>query len=848
VDIGTRIGSYEIVAPLGAGGMGEVYRARDTRIGRDIAIKVLPASFGADADRLRRFEQEARAAGALNHPNLVTLHELGAHEGAPYIVMELLEGETLREKLDSGVRIPVRKAVEWSVQIATALAAAHGRGVVHRDLKPENLFITSDGRVKILDFGLAKLTAVRPDDVTVANDQRGTAPGTVMGTVGYMAPEQVRGQGADERSDIFAFGAILYEMLAGRRAFSGPSSVETMSAILADDPPELPPVPPVAPALDRIMRRCLEKEPSQRFHAAHDLALALEAASLRTTSTESAIVEAPARRARLPLWLALAALAVAAIGVAAFFALRSAPAQPDVLQLTYRRGTVHSARFTPDGQTVVYGAAWDGAPTKIFQQRLDGGDAVPAQLPDADVLSVSPGGEMAISLGRNFDFWVGYGTLARVPLLGNAPRKLMGGVAFAEWGPNGDELLIVHRQSGEDRLEYPIGHVLYRTRGYVAYPRFSPRGDEIAFLDHPIYGDNRGNVVVMDVKSGARRELAHNWAGLEGLAWSPDGKDVWFTGSEGRGTWAVWLVTHGGNVRCVWRTPNDLMVLDVARDGRVLVASASMVTSITARTAEATRDLSWLGLSSVWALSHDGHLAALANYGGNAGQNYDAWLRPTDGSPPVRLGEGEPRSFSRDGKWLLATVPAEPPKVILYGVDEEQKKTVDTGSLQVRQVALSPDAKQVFLASQPPNGPMEFYLQDVESGRRERLPLDAPPGTSTPQFSPDATRISMITPSGGFVYDLRTHGMRTPPLRRGEQIAEWTDDGQALWVYSSEASALALDRLDLATGARTHVTDLSVDRTGAMGSSFLHTTPDGKTVVYEVVRSLTDLFVVKGLR
>jgi Tol biopolymer transport system component len=214
----------------------------------------------------------------------------------------------------------------------------------------------------------------------------------------------------------------------------------------------------------------------------------------------------------------------------------------------------------------------------------------------------------------------------------------------------------------------------------------------------------------------------------------------------------------------------------------------------------------------------------------------------------VRLGEGEPRSFSRDGKWLLATVPAEPPKVILYGVDEEQKKTVDTGSLQVRQVALSPDAKQVFLASQPPNGPMEFYLQDVESGRRERLPLDAPPGTSTPQFSPDATRISMITPSGGFVYDLRTHGMRTLPLRRGEQIAEWTDDGRALWVYSSEASALALDRLDLATGARTHVTDLSVDRTGAMGSSFLHTTPDGKTVVYEVVRSLTDLFVVKGLR
>ncbi|HYV41588.1 MAG TPA: serine/threonine-protein kinase, partial [Thermoanaerobaculia bacterium] len=268
---GTRLGPYEILAPLGAGGMGEVYRARDDRLKREVAVKVLPASFSNDPERLRRFEQEAQAAGGLNHPNILAIHDIGTLEGAPYIVSELLEGETLRERLSSGA-LPVRKAIDYAVQIAHGLAAAHEKGIVHRDLKPENLFVTRDGRVKILDFGLAKLT--QPESgarelTELPTAAAATEPGVVLGTLGYMSPEQVRGKPADARSDIFAFGAILYEALSGKRAFHGESAADTMSAILTKEPPDLSETNrTIAPGLERLVRHCLEKNPEERFHSA----------------------------------------------------------------------------------------------------------------------------------------------------------------------------------------------------------------------------------------------------------------------------------------------------------------------------------------------------------------------------------------------------------------------------------------------------------------------------------------------------------------------------------------------------------------------------------------------------
>src|SRR5579864_464386 len=275
---GTSLGPYEILGTIGAGGMGEVYRARDPRLGREVAIKVLPSQFSADSERLRRFEQEARAAAALNHPNILAIYDLGQSNGSPYIVSELLEGESLRERLRSGP-LPLRKAVDYATQIALGLAAAHDKGIVHRDLKPENLFITKDGRAKILDFGLAKLTEHISDAETVVHSD-GTTPGMVLGTVGYMSPEQVRGIATDHRADIFTFGAILYEMLSAKRAFRGETTADTMSAILKDDPPELTETNrQVPPALERIVRHCLEKNPDERFQSARDIAFNLEALS-----------------------------------------------------------------------------------------------------------------------------------------------------------------------------------------------------------------------------------------------------------------------------------------------------------------------------------------------------------------------------------------------------------------------------------------------------------------------------------------------------------------------------------------------------------------------------------------
>src|SRR5262245_9787729 len=350
--------------------MGEVYRARDPRFQRDVAIKILPPGLASDADRLRRFEQEARAAGALNHPNVLAVYDLGtAESGAPYIVAELLEGETLRGRLAAGA-LPQRRAVEYARQIAQGLAAAHDKGIIHRDLKPENLFITEDGRVKILDFGLAKL--VQPDpapaqQTAAPTASLGTEPGVVMGTVGYMSPEQVKGQAADHRSDIFSFGTILYEMLSGRRAFKGDSNVETMSAILKEDPPDLVETNRnVAPALDRLVRHCLEKSPAQRFQSARDLAYDLEALS-GVSGTPSAAVAAITTKSRRPLWLGLAALGIATAIAAAYYAgahRRGARVADLVLRrLTFRRGIVLGGRFAPDGKTVVYSASWEGQPS-----------------------------------------------------------------------------------------------------------------------------------------------------------------------------------------------------------------------------------------------------------------------------------------------------------------------------------------------------------------------------------------------------------------------------------------------------------------------------------------------------
>ena len=396
---GTRVGPYEVIAPLGAGGMGEVYRARDTRLLRDVALKVLPATLAHDEDRLRRFEVEARAASLLNHPNILAVHDVGRFDGAPFVVSELLEGESLRQRLQGGGGLAAHRSLDYAVQIANGLAAAHERGIIHRDLKPENVFVTRDGHVKILDFGLAKLTL--PEHETGADDSatltRQTDPGKVLGTVGYMSPEQVRGKPADHRSDVFSFGALLYEMLSGRRAFKGDSAVETLNAILKEEPPDLLETQRhLPPGLERIVRHCLEKRPEDRFQSARDLAFDLQSISAASgTSPSRPLVESRTRRV---LKAASRVLLVLLPMAGAFWAGHESGKEPTPTyrRVTFRRGTVASARFGGDSNSLVYTAAWYGGALELYAGRPESPEARTLGLGEAKVVAVTATGEMAV--------------------------------------------------------------------------------------------------------------------------------------------------------------------------------------------------------------------------------------------------------------------------------------------------------------------------------------------------------------------------------------------------------------------------------------------------------------------
>ncbi len=845
---GTRLGPYEIVSRIGAGGMGEVWRARDSQIGRDVAIKVLPVSAAENADRLHRFELEARAAGTLNHPNLVTIFELGKHDGAPFIVMELLEGETLREKIDEGT-IPPRKAIEYAVQMADGLAAAHDKGIIHRDLKPENVIVTADGRLKILDFGLAKLT--RPeeasDDKTARRD---TSPGTVMGTAGYMSPEQVRGQQVDHRTDIFSFGAILYEMVSGRRAFTRDSSVETMNAILKEDPPEMKASGPHGSlATERIIHRCLEKSAAERFQSARDLSFALDSLSSSSSGHESAIQAAPIPSGR-KLSMALAAVAAAALMALLFFVGRSSrpQQQPSVRQLTFRNGTIRSARFAPDGQTIVYGAAWDGAPLKMFQRRLQGSESVPLQFPDADLLGISSKGELAISLGRTFEYWRTSGDLAKAPLLGSSFRKVLDGVSWADWHPSGDGLLVVRRVGNEDRLEYPIGKVLYRTAGFITYPRFSPKGDRVAFLDHPVYGDNRGNVSLLTL-GGKKSDMLLDWSGLEGLAWSPGGGEVWFTGARVNGAWSIYAVHEGAEPRPVWRTPSNLILHDVDHLGRVLVANAAIVSTIRGlgRGEQRERDLSFGGWSAVRDISADGKNALLVNYGGDASRYYDTYLRPLNGAAPTRLGEGEPRGFSRDGKSVLALIISTQQKLFLYGTESESSQAIGNLSPVERTAALLPDGRRMLLIESVKPGSVDCYVQEIDSGKRSRLPIEHAPA-GLPLVSPDGLAVAIVKGNAATsVYSLTGQFLREVPV--SYRPLGWSSDSRFLYVRSPGEIPVRIQRLEVATGIATPWKEIvSVDTSGMAGPIEVSINSDGDAYTYTVTKMITDLFIVEGLR
>jgi serine/threonine protein kinase/Tol biopolymer transport system component len=847
------IGHYRVLEKIGSGAMGEVFRARDERLGRDVALKLIRPASNENPDHLRRFELEARAAAALNHPNIVAIYDVGFDEGSPYIVCELLQGKTLRKRLAEGA-LPVRLAIDYSLQIVQGLIAAHDRRIVHRDLKPENLFVTSDGRVKILDFGVAKLQPAENSERSVEELTTVTRSGAVVGTVAYMSPEQLRGKAVDHRSDIFSVGAILYEMLTGRRAFRGETEVDTITAVLLENPPELNLEQASVPVSFRqIVRHCLEKVPENRFQSARDLAFALE-----TLANASGVIQlkAPRPRARIVPWAIAGVLLVATLLLLGQQWQRNTQS-PSYRRLTYEEGTVYSARFAPDFRSIVYGAAWNGRPLQLFSTVGNSLLSQPLDVADANLLSISRTGELAIALHGTHTAHLETegGMLARTPLAGGSPREVLEDVPWADWGANG-ELAVVHHTQNRDRIEYPIGHALYQSNGWISHLRISPQGDKIAFMDHPALWDDRGHVSLTDL-NGRLTVLSAEWESEAGLAWSPDGKEVWFTG-VGKGlNRELMAVNLSGRIRKILGLPAGMTLEDVAPDGRVLVSvDAERVAMATASRDGKAVDISWRDWTIAKDISRDGQSVFFEDASEAAGSNYALGIRKLDDTPPVQLGQGSGGGLSPDGKWAISVLLGSPEQVTLVPTGPGQPRAIIIPGLERiynGNVHFLADGKRITLNANEPGHGARTYLVDFEGGKP--IPI-----------TPEGITSGLISPDGRYV--VRTNDVRTndaagisvyptaggtphliPNLEPGFTPLQWSDDNSSVYGYLPGQIPTKVYKVNLVTGEKTLLQELQPETTaGVVSIAPVVMSRDGSRFAYSYYQVFSVLYMISGLR
>ncbi len=850
LEAGHRLGPYTILSPLGAGGMGEVYRARDTRLDRDVAVKVLPADMASDPASMARFEREAKAVAALSHPNILAIHDFGSSDGVLYAVTELLDGESLRQRLERGA-LPPRRAAEIARAIALGLAAAHEKGIVHRDVKPANLFLTRDGVLKILDFGLARqLHRGAHTEATVTDH---TQPGVVLGTAGYLSPEQVRGETADHRSDIFAFGAVLYEMLSGRRAFRGDTSVETMNAVLREEPAPLSESGrQIPPAYERLIAHCLEKQPGERFQSARDIAFDVEALSSVSSGTAARPI-APRGR-----WLRRVAAGVAAAalsGVLFWSGVRLGPElsktpEPTFRRLTSRRGNVLSARFTPDGRSVVYSAAWEGKPAELFSVRTDTVESTALRIEKAMVLSISHQGELAIlkktvNLRNSF----GMGTLAQLPLGGDAPKDLLRDVFAADWAPDGRELAVVRAVGGKERLEFPIGRVLKEAVILERSMRVSPDGALVATLE----GSEAGLGIVAFDRNGRKRTLATVPGGIYGYDWSPDGREVLFVGGAASETVALRAAdVSSGRQRVLMPAVGSSLVLhDVSVDGRILLERTSRRRGTACLRAgePGERDVSWADDFGLRDVSNDGRTLLLGAL--DARRAEAAYLQRCDGSAPIRLGEGSASYLSPDVHWALVIRGSD---VWMLPTGPGSPRKIPLGDFKPAVAGLLPEGKRIFLWRMGESGEAQLYVVGLEGGapRAVAIPNFRSEGTA---HSPDGELMAYDATDGSLMVASMSGGdarqLPGPPVGRDDQLVTWSADGRYLFLVQVRPGIPgAFLRREISTGKTSRWLEFQpADLTGVTTVGPAIITPDGRSYAYSYERvEASDLFVVDGLR
>jgi eukaryotic-like serine/threonine-protein kinase len=860
---GTKLGPYVTQSLLGAGGMGEVYRARDTRLGRDVAIKILAQHLSSQPELKERFDREARAISSLNHPRICTLHDIGHQNGVDFLVMEYLEGESLADRLKKGP-LPLKETLKIGMEVCEALEVAHRAGITHRDLKSANIMLTRSG-AKLMDFGLAKSAVAGLDGdrtsavlLSGAKTLSGEGPlsplttaGAVIGTIQYMSPEQIEGKPADQRSDLFALGAVLYEMATGKRPFDGKSQISVASAILEKDPEPISTIQPVTPlAFEHVVRACLEKNPEDRFQSARDVRLELKWIAGGEGQLAAQVTTPVAQKAHSILPWCVAAILAMVAGGAVLWASREKP-QPRFTNVTFREGALQAARFSRDGQTIVYSGEWEGQPPEVAVARVGSPESRLLGIPSATIASVSTSDELAVFLGCEQVFLIDCrGTLATVSLAGGAPRGLAEHVAYADWNPDGKQLAISVFSGEGARLEFPPGHVLcQQNAGWFGHPRFSPDGSRIAFENHPVIGNDEGALELVDL-SGKRTVLVPDDVSLEGVAWSPDGKEIWYAGTN-TGGWAdtIFAVSLSGKKRSILTMPY-LRLHDIAKDGRILLSHESWRRQLKGFFPgdKIEHTYSWLDDTEATAISDDGRSITFTEAGETfyLENDYMAYYRTTDGSPAALLGAGT-APISPDGRWLLSTS-AKSHKLQLQPIGPGESRELPTPGLKsFDHQGWSGDGRQVVYEAQTDQNDWNVYEQRIDGGPPALVKAGA--RNVFPLLSHDGELLALHEEQGGI--SLYRAGNPQPIAMKGvlesEYPVRFPTGGRSLLVGATSGHELVLTLVDLASGHRESWKRVPIE-VQAGGQQFAFTvTPDLKYYAYSSPRYTSDLYIVDNL-